>query len=442
MPVFNFSRLNNKHFLSLAGNGILAVLGILTYKLLYHSLSLVEVGVWFYFFNIQGICDAVRNGFLGTATVKFYAGTEPERATRVLGSVWLLAFGMTLVLLVLNAGAFFFFGFSNNAELAITIKWLGITFLSTLPFSVIFWKLQADEDYLKILILRLINSGSMIIVFIILIVLGKMTLEAALLYNFLTNCLTSIAGIFLGWGRVRTIFKHKRDHINELFHFGKYSLATSVSSTMFRAADGFIIVGMLGPAALAIYSLPVKLMEIVEFPLRSFVATGMSSMAVAFNSKKMDQVTYLMKKYSGMLTIAFIPLAITGILFSNAAITLLGDQKLLTTPSPFILRCLLVISLMYPIERFNGVTLDIIHKPNLNLYKVLIMLSAVVVFDIAGIYALNNIYGIILGAFFSIFIGLLFGYFQLTRYVSYSIADILRVGSMEMKIFLKKNLKL
>ena len=439
---FNLSRLNNKHFLSLFGSGILAVFGLLTIKVLYHVLSLHDVGIWFYFLMIQSLCDGIRNGFLSTTTVKFYAGTEGEKASSVLGSVWLLATLVTAALLLINLAAFFFMGVVHTEEVVVTIKWLGLTFLSSLPFSVIFWKLQADEDYAKIIWLRLVNSGSTIAVFIALIFLKKMTLEAALLYNFITNCLTSVVGVLLGWGRVRTIFKATKNHSLELAHFGKFSLATSFSSTMLGKIDGFIIEAMLGPAAMAIYSLPVRLMELVEIPLRSFVATGLSSMAVAFNSHNMDRVCYIMKKYSGMLTMAFIPLSIGGILFSNYAMVLLGDPKLLNTAAPMIFRFMMVFSLMYPIERFNGVTLDIIHRPKVNFYKVLIMISANIAADFIGIYFLKGIEGIIFGVFCTTFSGLLFGYFQLRKSLDYTIGGILISGYQEMIAFLKKNLKL
>ncbi len=441
MAGINLSRLNNKHFLALAGNGILAVFGLLTMKVIYHSLSLSDVGMWGYFFMIQGLCDSIRNGFLSTATVKFYAGTDKDRAANVLGSVWVLAGGMTILLLLLNGGAYFLTGFIHKEEVLITIKWLGVTFLSSLPFSVIFWKLQADEEYGKILALRMVNSGSMIVVYVLLAYLHKMTLEAALLYNFLTNVLTSVVGILWGLGGVRTIFKNTKECISELFHFGKFSLATSLSSTLLRATDGFIIDGWLGAEALGIYQLPVKLMEIVEIPLRSFAATGMSSMAVAFNENKKEQVTYIMKKYAGMLTIAFVPLVIGGWLFANLAIILLGDHKLLLTASPVIFRFLLFVSLMYPIDRFNGVTLDIIHKPKVNFHKVLIMLFVNIAADISGVYLFGNIYGILFGVFFTISSGFVYGNYQLRKYLDYSIPGILKTGYQELKLIADKYLK-
>ena len=434
------SKLNNKHFLALLGNGVLAVFGIAIMSLLSHALSITDVGKWFFFLTLIGLCESIRNGFLGTATVKFYAGTEKERATTVLGSVWALALGLTAIVMLLNLAAVLLLPYTNNDEVILTIKWLGLTFLSSLPFSVIFWKLQADEDYMKILVLRMVNSGGMIICFITLMVLHKMTLEAAVLYNFLTNCLTSIVGIAWRQARVRTVFKRSRESMTELFHFGKFSLGSTLTSTMLRSTDTFIITGMLGPAALAVFAWPARLMEIVEIPLRSFVATGMSGMARAFNNDDIGHVSYIFKKYAGMLTIAFVPLVLLVLLLADVPINLLGGPKFQGTEAANIYRFFMLFSLMAPIDRFNGVTLDVIHKPKINFYKVLLMLGVNIVADYVGVLVLKNIYGAVLASFLTNFSGLLFGYFCLRRYVPYSISGIISTGYLELKDLIRNNL--
>lgn len=440
MPGLNFSRFDNKHFLALMGNGILALFSIGFTYILYRSLSLSDVGTWSYFFVILSICEAVRNGFLGTATVKFYAGTKGEQAARTVGSVWFLALCITGIVLLLNAAGLLALQFVNNLQLALTVKWLGLTFISALPFTVVFWILQADEDYGTILKLRLVNSGSMIIVFGVLMYTKQMTLEKAFLYNFLTNCLTSLVAMVFGLSRITALFNCRKAEILEITHFGKYSLATTLSSRLLSGTDTFILNAMLGPEAIAIYNLPVRLMEIVEIPLRSFVGTGMSGMAAAYNSKNMAQVAYILKKYSGMLTIAFVPLTILVLLFADIPIALLGHHKLDSTAAANLYRLFMVFAIMYPIDRFNGITLDVIHRPQINFQKVLVMLAVNAAADYIGISLLGNIYGVAFGAFLTTLAGIMFGYFHLKKYVDYSIGGILKEGYIETKAFVGKHL--
>ena len=422
------------------GNGILAVFGVGIMSLVCHYLPLAKVGEWFFFLSILSICDAVRNGFLGTATVKFYAGTDGIRADTVLGSVWVLAFCITAIVLILNLGVYWFFRHSENEELFLTVKWLGLTYLSALPFSVIFWILQAKEDYAGILWLRLVNSGSMIIVFGVLVYMKCMSIQNALLYNFLTNCLTSIVGLLWGAGRIQNMFKSTKECVLEIVHFGKFSLATNLSSNLLRNTDAFIITYMLGTTALAVYNLPVRLMEIIEIPLRSFASTGMSSMAAAFNNNDIGKLTYILKKYAGMLTMIFIPAALIAFLFAGVAIRLLGGLNFSETSAANIYRLLMFFAIMAPIDRFNGVTLDIIHKPKINFYKVLVMLAVNIVCDFGGVLALHNIYGIVLGGFLTIVSGIVFGYINLSKYIDYTIPGILKTGYTEMVLFIRENL--
>jgi O-antigen/teichoic acid export membrane protein len=438
MGKFNLSKLRNKHFLALAGNGVISVFGIGTMSLLYHSLSKQDVGKWFFFLTILSLLDAIRNGFLGTATVKFYAGTDEQRSKVVLGSVWFLACALTAAAMLLNGLAMLGLSYAHSEELVLAIKWVGITFLSTLPFSVIFWKLQADEQYGKILLLRLVNSGSTILVFAILMLAHQMTLERALLYNFLTNCLTSTVGVLFRLGKVQTLFSSTRTTITELVHYGKYSLATTLSANLLRSTDSFIVTYMLGPAALAIYNLPVRLMEIIEIPLRSFVGTGMSAMAIAYNNNNMKEVTKLLKKYAGMLSLALIPVSIGAALFADLAINILGGSKYFGTEAANLYRLFMAFAFMSPLDRFFGVTLDIIHQPKVNFYKVLLMLVVNIAADFAGIAAFGSIYGVALSSFMVTFTGVYFGYSNLRRYISFTIPEIYRSGYAELKILYVK----
>ena len=438
MAKFKISDLRNKHFLSLAGNGVIAVLGFVLIALVARTLSKTDAGTWFFFLMICALGDAVRNGFLGTATIKFYAGAEPVRAQEVLGSVWYVALVTTAILVLLNIAFIPFLPSIKNDALVISVRWFGATFISSLPFNLMFWILVAEEKYGKILWLRLINSGSMILYIIVLLLLHKMTLEALLWCNFLTNCLASVVGLLWGLGRVRTFFRRSRQCTMELVNFGKYSLGSTLASRLLGSTDTFFITFMLDTAALAEYTLPVRLMELVEFILRSFVSTGMSGMAIAYNNKNEHQTKYIFKKYTGMLTIAFVPLTIFVLIFSGLIMHILGGYKYVGSESANIFRILMVLALFYPLDRFIGVTLDIIHKPKLNLYKVFIMLAFAIAGDYLGLIIFKNIYGIAFASFFTLFSGVVFGYINLNKYLKVPLYDVLGLGYSEMKGFLQR----
>ena len=438
MPRFNLSKFKNKNFLSLMGNGVISLFGLVLFGILYRSFSEDDMGTWIVFMVTQSVLDSIRNGFLGTATVKFYAGTGAERAADVLGSIWFLAIAVTGIMLAANAGALLLLPFIHNFQAVISIKWVGITMLSSLPFSVMFWKLQADERYGTMLWMRMLNSGSTILAFLVLIFMNEFTLERALLWNLITKCLTSVIGLLANLGGVRKIVARSRTTILEILHFGKYSMASGLSSNLLGSVNTYIVTFMLGPGAVAILSVPSKLMELVEIPLRSFASTGMSSMAVALNQNDQGRVSYILNKYAGMLTLVFIPMAIAVFFLADIPVNILSSGKYSGTEAANLYRIVMLIAILYPIDRFNGVALDIIHQPRINFLKVQIMLLVKIVGTVACIALMHNVYGAPLGGLLSMIAGLAYGSFHLNKFLDFKIPKILRTGFFELKALSRK----
>jgi O-antigen/teichoic acid export membrane protein len=180
-------------------------------------------------------------------------------------------------------------------------------------------------------------------------------------------------------------------------------------------------------------------MEIIEIPMRSFVGTGMSSMAKAMNNNRKEEVLHIFKKYAGILTFAFIPIVVGGILFADVAINILGGSKYMGTEAANIFRLFLLFSFLFPIDRFNGVTLDILHMPKVNFYKVIAMLVVNVIADFVGVYFLKNMYGMAIATPFVIVTGLIVGHYALKKELPYTIKEILVMGWAETKWLLYSN---
>ncbi|WP_448701059.1 oligosaccharide flippase family protein [Mucilaginibacter sp. AW1-3] len=440
MQLPGLSDLKNKHVLALLGNFVIAAVSFGMVALLAHKMQKGDLGIWFYFLMIYGFADSVRNGLLTTATIKFYAGTTPERAREVLGSVWLLALGLTGLLVLANAAALPFIHTTDNKEVQVLIQWFGLTVLSSLPFNVTFWIMVADNDYGKILWLRLVNNGCMIITIGILAFLHQATLEHILLVNFLTNVLTSLICLALGYSKFTSLFKSTRVCTKELFDFGKFSLASNMSSYLLGMVNGQIVNSMLTPAALADYVIGTKLMEVVEIPLRSFVGTGMSAMATAYNNNNMYHLTFVSKKYAGMLTLVFVPMAIIAFFGADLAILILGGKDYVHSAAPNILRMMMFIAILYPIDRFNGVTLDIINQPKVNLYKVITMGTVNIAVAFVATLFLKNAYGVVIATLFATLAGITVGYYHLRKHIDYSLRGIIFLGVVELKNFFNEKI--
>jgi O-antigen/teichoic acid export membrane protein len=436
-------KVNNKHVLSLAGNGSMAVLAMLTVAILFRNLSLVQMGSWVFFQTIFTLIDGFRSGFLQTALIKFYSGVEHAKAKLVLGSTWYIALLLTFFFLVINFILYVILSLSSDAnpDFQTAVKWFGVTFLMSLPYNVSTWILQADQRFDRLLLLRLISQILLISFVLVLIYTENINLNSVLIANLIALSVTSLFTILKKWSGIEYWFSRTKDNVKELFHFGKYSVGSMVSSYLLRSSDNFIIMFFLGPSAVAMYSIPLRLMEIIEIPLRSFMATAMPAMSNAFNQNKIKDLTNIMNKYIGLLTLSLLPISIIAVLLAQYAVSLIGGEKYITTDAVFAYQVLMSFTILYPLDRFLGVTLDIINKPSLNFIKVVLMLVVNIVFDVIAINTLNSIIGVALASFFTFTVGIVFGYYSLKKYLNFKLSDVWMSSIKEVKLVLNKNFK-
>jgi O-antigen/teichoic acid export membrane protein len=181
-------------------------------------------------------------------------------------------------------------------------------------------------------------------------------------------------------------------------------------------------------------------MELVEIPLRSFIGTGMSAMAKAMNTNNKDEVLTIFKKYAGMLTFAIMPIVVGGILFADVAVAILGGAKYHGTEAANIFRVFIFFSLLFPIDRFNGVTLDMLHLPQINLQKVLIMLAFSIAGNFFGIVVFNSLYGVAFASPVVILSGLVFGHYYLRQHLQFTLKEVMVTGWIETKLLITKTL--
>ena len=419
----------------------MAILAMITVALLLRFMPVSDVGYWFFFQTIFSLLDTCRTGFLQTAMIKFYSGVEKKRADIVLGSMWYLSIIVTVIMILTDLLAISSLQFIHNSGFSIVVKWFSITFLCTLPLSVASWVIQADQKFHKLLILRFINQGIFVLLIIIMIFLKDINLQVVLIINIISASITSLFCLIKGWTRIETFSKRTASCIWELFHFGKYSMGTTIIANLLRSSDTLIILFLLGgsgPAAVAMYVMAMRLMEIVEIPLRSFLATGMPAMSEAFNENRKDKLAQIMQQYAGILTILLIPVCIFATIFADFAVHLLGGDKYAGTYAVSVYQISMSFAFFLPIDRFLGITLDIIHKPRINFYKVIIMLTTNIIFDFLGIYIFGNINGIAIASFFTFLSGIIFGYYWLKKYLDFTIKGILRTGLTEVAYFFQK----
>ena len=438
-----FSRFNNKHFFSLAGNVIMSGLSIILMGILYRFLpNKAEMGNWVFFQTMFALVEMFRTGFLAMAVIKFYAGSGKDRAAEVIGSAWVLATAITLGLLVLNLPALLLVHVVPIEGLVFFLKWFGLSYLFSLPMFIANCVLQAEARFDRLLYMRAVNQGSLLVFICVFIGMHRLTLETLIYSNLLSLAIASVFVLVKGWTHLWAWKKRSRTVILELYHFGKYSVLGNISSYLLRGSDIFIISGMLGPEAVAKYNIGLKLMEVIEIPLRSAIATATATMSAAYNRGMKDEVINIMKKYAGLLTLGLIPVCIGSVLFAEIAVYLVSGKQYVGTEAATVLRLFMTFSLLFPTDRFIALGLDVIHKPNINFVKILVMLVVNVVTDFAGISLFGNINGVALATVFPVLVGIAIGYWSLRKYRLFTLLQIPAAGYIQLKILLHEKLNI
>lgn len=419
----------------------MTIINMITVAVLYRYLSLSDNGIWIFYQTAIIFIDTFRTGLVNSAFVKFFSGATYERGIEIIGSTWVLVLLISGFFIIINIPFFFLLQNIDDEGIKVVIKYLAINLIISVPLVIALCKAQGELRFDRILYLRVCNNGLFLLFVFVLIGLNKISFQSVLYVNLVAVTITSAFALISGWSGIQFIYEKSWTGVKEIFHFGKYTVATSIGSSLFKVTDTFVINFMLGPAALAIFTLGQRLMEVVEIPLRSLTATAMPSLSAAYNQKNTSYFIILIKKYIGVVTILLIPALILGFIFADFAIGLVAGAKYVDTEAGNVFRIFITFALLYPADRFLATAIDAIHKPNINTIKVTIMLVINLVADIIGIYLFQNVYGIALASFFPILFAVITSFWFLNKYyVEYKFLDSYRLGFFQIKSFLSNQL--
>jgi O-antigen/teichoic acid export membrane protein len=295
--------------------------------------------------------------------------------------------------------------------------------------------LQADRKYGSILALKAINSGTFFIVLLLNYFFLKMTLLQIVWVNLIINALTSLVSIIAGWDGLKHIRKAGAETNSTLLHFGKYTTFTLVGTNLLRSADTIIIsLSPLGNAAVALYSIPLKLTELQQIPLRSFAATAFPKMSKASLHGKISEVRALFYTYSGALTYLFIAISLFTFVFADFFVFFLaGKQYIQTDPTTGfnavnIVRVFSLYGLLLPIDRMTGIGLDSINKPNINALKVFFMVIANIAGDLISIFIFKSLILVAVSSILFTILGIWVGMYFLNAELTLHFKEIFTEG--------------
>lgn len=403
--------ITSNNFLSLANNGLVAVFAFLSFIMLVRMVPQETFGEWVLFITASNFIDMLRFGITRTALVRFLSGADEQYEKSLMGANNLINLISTTLLALLIVLIYNFSGPAlKNSGFDMFFVWYPLLGFLTLPFNNAQSVLQAKLKFDKMLWLRLVNVGSFM-VFLAANIFLNYGIEVILAAYLITNFISSVMASLFNWDGIRYLFKATKKTIYTILDFGKYTTGTLIGSNLLKSSDTFII-GLspfLGTLGVALYSIPLKLTEIIEIPLRSFAATAFPELSKASIENNKEKVKSIFYANAGGMTYLMIPLMVFSFIFAEEIVYILGGSDYIITANIFRIFC--VYGLLLPIDRFIGIALDSVNRPKDNFIKVIYMAVANIAGDLFVVFGLATLF---LG--FSFGVLLLNGLFPSTAY--------------------------
>ncbi len=411
------------NFLSLAGNLMIAFFGFAGFALLARSFPVEVFGQWILYISAGAFIEMFRFGITNTAIIRYLSGVEHEERLKFIGSNGFIGLvATTAIAFIVWTCNFFFEVPIENAGYGLFFVWYPILAFINLPYNNALVILQADQQFSKILFIKSFESGVFFLLLLINYFFLEMTLVQLVIAQLFINLTSSVICTAKGWDGFRYLRHATRRTNKVLLDFGKYTTFTLIGSNLLRSADTLIIsLSPLGTAAVALYSIPMKLTELQQIPLRSFVATAFPKMSKASVQGKVDEVRNLFYSYAGAMTYLFVSICLVTFIFAEFFVFILGGSQYLGTDpvtgaNPVtIMRIFSIYGLLLPIDRMTGVGLDSINKPGKNLTKVTFMVIANVIGDLIAVFIFKSLLLVAIASIVFTIIGVWVGFYFLDK---------------------------
>lgn len=425
MKIFNIIKkvFLERNVLSFAGNFLFAAFGFVSFLILTRSMGKAEFGEYVLFITAGAFVDLFRIGLTRSAVVRFLSGSDINERLKLLGSnsligliqVLIVSILLYLILLVAHNPI-------SKSGFESFFIWYPLLALANLFWNDALTVLQADQAFGRSLVLRMSNVISFTLFLIANYFWWHFNVTIIILANIGTNLLSSIIAIALNWEGVRYLkFANKKD-ISTILHFGKYSVGTMIGSSLLKSADTFLIglAPFLGSVGVAKYVIPLKLTELIEIPLRSFMATAFPKLSKASMEKNYEYWKSVFYTYSGAITLMFIPFVIFLFIFAEQFVLILGGEQYADSIAELsaVFRLFAVYGLILPLDRSTGIALDSINKPQNNLLKVVLMASLNVIGDLLAIYWLHSIFWVAFSTILNTLLGVYLGFYFLQKEIN------------------------
>ena len=435
-----------RNMLSLSGNVLFAVLGFISFLILTRTMSKADFGSFSIYLTAATFVDLFRFGLTRSAIVRYLAGAKVEDRVYYLGSNAVI--GLALV----GALSFLIYSILWVGYDAIKASgfvhffiWYPVLAIANLSWNNAVSFMQSYQGFGRIILIRVMNAG----IFLLFLIINKLYfgygITAIIIANIFANFIPSLWCLYKRWDGTAYLHKANKETISKIINFGKYSVGTLVGSSLLRSADTVIIglAPILGPVGVAKYTIPLKLTEMIEIPLRSFMATAFPKLSKASIQNKKAEWKHTFLSYAGAITLLYIPFTILLFVFAEDLVLLLGGSQYEESLEVMtvIARIFAIYGLLLPLDRITGVALDSLERQKKNFIKVLFMALANIAGDLVAVFVFESLAAVAVATIFNTAVGLIFGYYFVKKEMPVRFRSIIENGIIFYKNLYQRHLQ-
>ncbi len=339
------------------------------------------IGIWVLFTSVTAILEMIRHGFIRNPFITLLVAAEKDDKDKIITTSFVLHTALAVVIsILLILAAKPLSKFWDAPGLDILFYLYSINNLIFIPFLHFEYLQTAESNFKAIFLSNFWRLGlPCLYVVVIFFVRHQMTLvELVNAQIFATIIGAAIAYVYVR-DIAKTFSKVDRKLMSELFHFGKYTFGTQISSMFVKNTDSWMIGRLISTAGVAIYNPALRISNLVEVPTLTIANMIFPRVPQKMKEEGVQGVRDIYYKSVSLILAAMIPMVVPIFIFAELVITLVfGPQYVDSAP---ILRVTIFYSLIIPFNRQFGTLMDGLKKPQLNFYLLVMVAVLNVIFN-------------------------------------------------------------
>jgi len=400
---------DSPHWQAWWGNGVIAAMGLLNLLILSSTLSPANFGQWGVFITGCGFLELLRTGMVQSSLIKYASGlSEEEQKPYLSAALWLGVAITFLLLLVLFVGKQLL-NLSVENSFYLFFNFAPIQLMGAFPLMFALWKLQSQRKFVFMFRIRLVVFG-IFTFFVLLHALYPFDVVQLIIFYILGHITGSIICLYNGLAELSLLSSFPEQAFKKMLRFGRYSMGSTTAIHLVKSADTLLLGVFMKPEIVAIYHLPIRLTEWSDLLIRSMAANAYPRLSQISNQVKGLKMKLRFRRITGMYSFITFLFSITPALIMVAAAFWLAEKEYWV-----VWFTLALSTLIAPFYRFTGIALEALHKPQLNFFKLMLMLSISILGDLFAILYLDSLVGVAVVTLLAYLAGGGFGFFWLQK---------------------------